>query len=210
MQNIKNLIFDLDGTLYPYSQHMENEEDKRSIDFISSFLSVDKDSAWEIISQGRQNGAYETTFLTKEYNISPQQYLEYVCAVEVDFIETNQKLNKMLSSVKQDKYIYTDSTQSHVRSVLKQLQVDASLFKKIYDASVSKYQYKYSTQGFDLFFQASNLCPKHSMIFEDSLRNIKMAKYFGMKTVYICNQETKVAEADYIFPDINSALNFLF
>ncbi len=72
MQNIKNLIFDLDGTLYPYSQQMESNEDKKSIEFISSFLSVGKDRAWEIISQGRQSGTYETTFLAQEYNISPQ------------------------------------------------------------------------------------------------------------------------------------------
>ena len=48
------------------------------------------------------------------------------------------------------------------------------------------------------------------MIFEDSLRNIKVAKSFGMKTVYIGIQKTDVAEADYVFTDINTALRFLF
>ena len=210
MQNIKNLVFDLDGTLYPYSQNMENNEDKKSIDFLSSYLSVDRDKAWDIICQGRQNGAYETTFLASKYNISPQQYLEYVCDVDVNFIRENKKLAERLSLIKQDKYIYTDSTQSHVAAVLKQLQIDSSSFINIYDASVGLYQYKYSVEGFSLFFQTSQLKPQESIIFEDSIRNINMAKRFGMKTVYIGNKKTDVENADYVFANINDALDFLF
>lgn len=210
MHNIKNLIFDLDGTLYPYSQSMEDDEDKKSIDFVSNYLSVDRDKAWKIVQSGRANGAYETTFLLQEYQIPPQQYLEYVCNIDVSFVQGNPDLAKRLSSIKQAKYIYTDSTQRHVSAVLKQLQINKGVFKKIYDASVSQYQYKYSFQGFEAFFSKSKLLPQESMMFEDSLRNIKNAKSFGMKTVYIGTKHHDIKEADYIFPDINSALNFLF
>ncbi|MBE6452356.1 MAG: hypothetical protein E7012_02570 [Alphaproteobacteria bacterium] len=206
---IKNLIFDLDGTLYPISSGLETECQQRVYDFFSLKLSVSKSDAQNISKQLLQKYHYEAQGVEKELGISQEEFLEYICAVSTDNLSPNYELNKQLSQLPQRKIIYTDSTFSHVRDVLNKTEVDINLFADIYDAAKGNFQYKLNANAFINFCNYYKIIPSESIFFEDRQYNISLAKSVGFKTVFIDEDEQNCKDADYNFKSINQALIFL-
>ena len=206
---IKNLVFDLDGTLYPYSKEIENNVNIKSIDLFCKYIAKSQSEVWQILQAIRAKGFYETE-ISEDYGISKSEFIEYVCDVDVSMLRPNQKLADKLRQIAIPKFVFTDSTTKHVCDVLKQLQIPENLFADIVDGHHTEYRYKYSRDGFEKFFERTQTTPQESMIFEDSYRNIEMAKSLGMQTVLIRSDKNEYPAADFQFANINDALNNLF
>ena len=56
----KNLVFDLDGTLYPYSKEIENNVNIKSIELFCRHLAKSQSEVWQILQEVRAKGFYET------------------------------------------------------------------------------------------------------------------------------------------------------
>ena len=204
--NIGNLVFDLDGTLYPYSKEIENNVNSKSIDLFCRYLSKSQSEVWQILQEIRAKGFYGTE-ISEDYGISKSEFIEYVCDVDVSMLQPNQNLADKLSQITIPKFVFTDSTTKHVCDVLSQLQIPCDFFVDIIDGHHTNYRYKYSKDGFEKFFERTQTIPQECVIFEDSYRNIEVAKQLGMQTVLIRSDKNDYPAADFQFANIDDALD---
>ena len=206
---IKNLIFDLDGTLYPESSGLEEECQQRVYDFFADKLNISIEDAQQVSKNLLAKYQYESQGVESELGLSEAEFLEYCCAVSTYNLVANSELQDLLINLPQRKFIFTDSTTSHVNDVLNKLEVDLALFDDIYDAEKGNFAYKLSSDAFVAFCNYYQINPKESIFFEDRERNLSLAKLVGFKTVLITETNVSKAEVDYCFSDINQALKAL-
>ena len=206
---IKNLIFDLDGTLYPLSSGLEDECQQRVYEFFSAKLRVSMNEARQISQKLLDKYHYEAQGVEAELGLSEAEFMEYICAVSTDNLVANSELNTLLTSLTQRKFIFTDSTSSHVNDVLSKINVDVRIFDDIYDAQKGNFAYKLSPDAFVAFCNYYQIDSKEGVFFEDRERNISLAKSIGFKTVLISEEGAIKTNADYCFSNINQALKFL-
>ena len=118
-------------------------------------------------------------------------------------------LNKLLGTLKGNKYIFSNGNKEHVDQVIKKMRMK-SVFKGTANSDEYKNSkpyldaYKYVIKKFKFDFN------KPTYFFEDTLENLKTAKKFGWITILISdNFDKKYNYVDYIFPNIEEALIFL-
>lgn len=206
---IKNLVFDLDGTLYPLSSGLGEDCQCRVYDFFSQKLKVDIAEAKKVSDKLLQKYHYESQGVEKELGISEEEFMEYICRTDVGLLQKNQNLEELLLNFPQRKFIFTDSTVRHCFDVLEKIGVRADIFEQIYDAKQGGYVYKLETNAFKRFCDICKIKPEESMIFEDSCKSLHFAKEVGFATVLIAEEGQSCKAADYSFPNINQALEYL-
>lgn len=209
MQN-KVLIFDLDATLYDVGDKIEQLCDAKVVRYFADKLKISLEQSEKLISEVRSRYAYDVEALEHDFPFSKFEFMEDVCDVDVSVLQPDPKLNELLKSLPQPKYILTDSIRRHVHDTLKAIQVDENLFSGVFDAHDMKYTFKYNPESFKLFLQKYNLNAKDCVLFEDSVTNLKTAKKLGFTTVLIRREHPADVDFDYYFPDIKTALAKLF
>ncbi len=209
LQN-KILVFDLDGTLYQDVAEVDALEYVKIISFISSKLQITETQAQEVIADIRSRYVYDIDALEGELPFSKEEFLEDVCDVDVSFLSQAPELNNLLSQLSQRKFILTDSIAKHVADTLKAIGVSEDLFEAVFSAKDMDYLFKYRPQGFEKFLQRFSLKAQDCIVFEDSLRNLKIAKSLGFTTVHIASEASHQEDfVDYQFSDINTAIQQL-
>ena len=204
---MKNLVFDVDGTLYPASDGVEDESENLCVKFFEEKLNFSHKEALKKIEQMRQKYHYEAEGMAETFGVSQEEYLEYVCATKAEKVHPNSELEQLLRTMPYRKFILTDATRSHALDILKKLQVNSSNFEKIFEAKDGNFAYKYRDEMFEKFFEICQVIPEETIFFDDKQNCLKQAKKFGMKTVLITEKSTeKTDNVDLIFSKINDAL----
>ena len=207
----KTLLFDLDGTLYYVGNKMEKLCDARVKEYLVNNLDISETKAIDLIKEFRENYHYDSEAISDNYPFSQSDFIEYVCDVPTDCIAQDKELDRILHQIHNPKYIFTDSTQKHVRDVLKKEQVKIDNFIYIYDAHDMEYVFKYRKECFEKFLSKFGLSAEECVIFEDNTKNLETAKSCGIITVFIKpNQNEKPDFVDYMFSDIKTALSQIF
>ncbi|MDR1694368.1 MAG: HAD-IA family hydrolase [Lactobacillaceae bacterium] len=209
MKNVKTLVFDLDDTLYPKSLGYQKHADEKIAVFLQEKMGMSFDEYKEECNKLREKGC-STYSLYKEKGTTFEEYLICGCEHDMSKVEYNEELHKILASLPYKKIIYTDANRKHVDDTLKYLRLE-SIFKDIYTVIDAGYIWKSFNGGFESFLKHYNLIPEETIIFEDNLKNLKKAKTLGLHTVLISEEDVLKPEfCDFLFKDINSALNFIF
>lgn len=207
----KTLIFDLDSTLYYAGNQMEKLCYNKVMSFLIENMNVNKIQAMKLIKEFRKNYHYDSEAIAKEYPFDQSEFIEYVCDIPTDFISEDKELATILKQISNSKYIVTDSTQKHTKDVLEKIKINKDLFVYIYDAHDMDYIFKYNKVCFEKFLDKFNLCAQDCVIFEDSIKNLDMAKSCGMITVFVKPDKIEKPQyVDYMFSDIKTALKELF
>ena len=208
---IRNLVFDVDGTLYPVSDGVEDESEALCVKFFEEKLNFSHEEALKKINQMRQQYYYEAEGMEETFGVSQEEYLEYVCAAKAERVRPNIELQNLLRALPYRKFILTDATKLHALDILQKLQVDNKVFEKIFDAKDGEFAYKYREAMFEKFFEVCQVVPEEAIFFDDKLSCLKQAKLLGMKTVLITEQSTeKTDNVDWTFSKINDALKSIF
>ncbi len=204
----KKFVFDLDGTLYKASETIEKLVDRAVVSFFKNKLQIDEKDAVELIKNLRERYYYDADALGKEYPFSKQEFLEYICDVDVSTLPQDLELNAVLHNLPNEKYIITDSTKKHVTDVLSQIKVDKELFKEIFDGHDMKYSFKCTGVGFNRFLQKYGLSASECIVFEDNGDNLQAAKKLGFITVGIGDKisAANTQFCDYIYHDTKEAI----
>ena len=81
--SIEGWVFDLDNTLYPASQNLFAQIDKRMTAFIGEALAVERDEAYRL--QKQFLGEYGTTLagLMNKHGLPPSPFLDFVHDIDV-------------------------------------------------------------------------------------------------------------------------------
>ena len=221
---IKTWIFDLDNTLYPPEENIFNQIDQKMTSFIADNLKISNEEAFNIQKQNFiDHGTTLAGFMNSGNDkIDPDKFLEYVHDINLNSLQEDNDLRKILLLLPGKKYIFTNGTKKHAENVLKKLNLE-NIFQSIFGIKEANYLPKPNLETYNLFLKTYKIDPKTSIMFEDMGRNLIPAKELGMKTVLLerklpnknnSDQEEKYKDlwndnydADYIIDDIVKFLN---
>ena len=208
--NYSYWIFDLDNTLYPEDDNIFSQVKMKIIKFISLELRLDLKNA--DLERQRLYNLYGTSLrgLMTEYKIIPNKFLDYVHDIDLSAIIKNLDLNVALQKLKGEKYIFTNGSFKHAEKVLNQLGIKDN-FKSIYSIETCNYIPKPSQEAYDMVIKTEQISIDKSIMFEDTIWNLKTAKKLGMATVLISSKNHLLEnnKSDYIDYHITDLVEFL-
>lgn len=187
MQRFKDIngwVFDLDNTLYPASQNLFAQIDKRMTAFIGEALAVDKDEAFRL--QKQFLGEYGTTLagLMNKYGLPPGPFLDFVHDIDVSVLPPDPLLSDAIAALPGRKYIFTNGTVAHAERVMTQIGV-AQHFDDIFDIVAADYVPKPNPEIYPTMLARFGLSAEKTAFFEDMARNLGPAHHLGMTTILV-------------------------
>jgi len=208
---IKYWIFDLDNTLYSGKTKVFEQVDKRMSKYISDKLDVSVEEAKKI--QKNYFYEYNTTLngMIKNHKIDPDEFLEFVHDINIDFLQKDPKLEKEIEKLNGKKIIFTNGSRKHALNVTKRIGIN-QLFDDIFDIVDCNFIPKPSIEPYKKLVEKHKIDPKLCVFVEDIARNLKPAYEMGMKTVWIENEEpwaSKFSDSSFVNYRTNNLSEFL-
>lgn len=181
--NVETWVFDLDNTLYPHHLLWQQVND-RIRDYVAEFLKVSHDEAFRV--QKDYYLRYGTTMrgLMTEHGLNPDDYLEYVHAIDHSPLTPNPALGHAIEKLPGRKLILTNGTTKHADAVLRQLQIHQH-FEDVFDIIAAELEPKPSKITYDRFLARHGVDPSKAAMFEDLARNLEAPHALGMTTVLV-------------------------
>ncbi len=210
-KNLKNFIFDCDGVLYSDLEAVFGQVSKRMTEYISKKLNLDLKKAKEL--QTNYFHKYNTSLngLMIHHDISPNEFLDYVHDINLDFLEKDLVLRKELLNLDAKKFIFSNGSHSHIVNISKSLGID-DLFDGAFDITDCNFVPKPLIEPYEKLVKKFNIDPKETVFVEDIAINLEPAKKLGMKTVWLINDEywgKKDSDKDFIDLKIKNLSSFL-
>ena len=203
MKNLKYLIIDLDNTVYPESSGVFSKVNHR----INCYLEEKMGFPHEEVNPLRVKyfSQYGTTLrgLMIHYEIDPKDYLDYVHDVDLNgLLSKNEKLNRILKEIPQEKIIFTNGSKAHAENVLKKLEILEN-FTLIFDIVAMDYMAKPHPQTYIKVLEKLNAEAERCLYIDDIEKNLIPAKELGMKTVLVSDDgHNGKPYADFIIREI--------
>ena len=207
----KNLLLDLDGTVYQDLESVFGQVSKLMTKYISEKLKVNLVKAKEL--QTNYFYKYNTSLngLMIHHDIPPLEFLNYVHNIDLSFMKKDSVLREQLKNLDMRKLIFTNGSADHAKNVLSHLGIE-DLFEGIFDITDAKYQPKPEPKAFDLMVKKFGINPKDTIYVEDIAKNLSIGKERGCSTVWLKNNEQwgKIdSDKDYIDYKIENLSLFL-
>ena len=211
LRNKKNLLLDLDGTVYQDLESVFGQVSKLMTKYISEKLNVDLKKAKEL--QTNYFYKYNTSLngLMIHHDIPPKEFLKYVHDIDLSFMKKDVVLRDELEKLNMRKLIFTNGSTDHAKNVLSHLGID-DLFENIFDITDAEYQPKPEPRAFDLMTKKFDLDPCETIYVEDIAKNLSIGKERGCTTVWLINNEEwgkMESDKDYIDYKIENLSLFL-
>ena len=211
LSNKKNLLLDLDGTVYQDLESVFGQVSKLMTKYISEKLNIDLKKAKEL--QTNYFYKYNTSLngLMIHHDIPPKEFLKYVHDIDLSFMKKDKILRQELENLKMRKLIFTNGSTDHAKNVLRHLGID-DLFQGIFDITDAEYQPKPEPKAFDLMTKKFDLNPSETIYVEDIAKNLSIGKERGCTTVWLINNEEwgkMESDKDYIDYKIENLSLFL-
>ena len=211
LRNKKNLLLDLDGTVYQDLDSVFGQVSKLMTKYISEKLNVDLKKAKEL--QTNYFYKYNTSLngLMIHHDIPPKEFLKYVHDIDLSFMKKDLVLRDELEKLNMRKLIFTNGSTDHAKNVLSHLGID-DLFENIFDITDAEYQPKPEPKAFDLMTKKFDLDPSETIYVEDIAKNLSIGKERGCTTVWLINNEEwgkMESDEDYIDYKIKNLSLFL-
>ena len=207
----KNLLLDLDGTVYKDLDSVFGQVSKLMTKYISEKLSVTMKEAKEL--QTNYFYKYNTSLngLMIHHDIPPKEFLKYVHDIDLSFMKKDLILRDNLKNLDMRKLIFTNGSKEHAKNVLSHLGID-DLFEDIFDITDAEYRPKPAPEAFDLMIKKFNIDAKDTIYIEDIAKNLSTGKERGCTTVWLINNEAwgkLESDKDYIDYKIENLSFFL-
>ena len=210
-KNIKNFVFDLDGTLYSDLEAVFGQVSKRMTEYISKKLNLDLKKSKEL--QTNYFHKYNTSLngLLIHHDVKAEEFLEYVHDIDLEFMEKDIVLREELLKLDAKKFVFTNGSHKDVIQITKHLGID-DLFNGTFAITDSNYVPKPELTVYNKLCNKFNIKPEETVLIEDIAKNLEPAKKLGMKTVWIINDEywgKKDSDKDFIDLKIKNLSSFL-
>ena len=188
LKNKKNLLLDLDGTVYQDLESVFGQVSRLMTKYISEKLNIDSKKAKEL--QTNYFYRYNTSLngLMIHHDISPKEFLKYVHDIDLSFMKKDIVLRGELENLKMKKLIFTNGSTDHAKNVLSHLGID-DLFEDIFDIADAQYHPKPEPKAFDLMIEKFNIDPNETVYIEDIAKNLLIGKERGCATVWLINDQ---------------------
>ena len=213
--SFENWIFDLDNTIYDIKAGLFVKISERITQYIIEVLSFTKEEANLVRSNMYKKYGLTLTGLMREYEIDPDEYLDFIHDVTHPELQYEKQLQLSLNNLSGKKFIYTNASQDHAKKILSAMGIEAE-FEKILDIKATHYVTKPDPKSYEIMLKSlgilSNQVEK-SIFIEDTAKNLKPAKLLGLKTVWMENERNledykdNAEYIDYKYSDLKSFLN---
>jgi putative hydrolase of the HAD superfamily len=206
-------LFDLDNTLYPASCDLFPQIDRRMGEFIQRFLSLGRDEARLLQKHYLREHGTTLRGLMLNHGLRPQDYLDFVHAVDLTAIAPSPALDAALAALPGRKLVFTNASTAHAERVLTRLGVDRH-FEVVFDIAAADYQPKPMPECYRRLIDRHGVEPRRAVFFEDSARNLEPAAALGMTTVLVREESATAGDAladfvHHVTADLLSWLNGL-
>lgn len=178
-------LFDLDNTLYdadcycfPWMHEHINTYLMRELDLEAGAADALRRHYWR---------AYGTTLagLMRHHRVDPQFFLEAIHPSALsERVPAAPDLRRWLAALPGPAYVFTNSVASHAWRVLERLGV-ADRFQGIFDMETAAYQGKPHGIAYRRVLRALRVPAWRCIFFDDTLANLRAARWLGMQTVHI-------------------------
>ena len=184
LSHVDAWVFDLDNTLYPSHCDLFAQIDVKMTEFVSRTLSLPPLEAKAL--QKRYYAEHGTTLsgLMTVNNIPPEDFLDYVHAIDLAPLDGLPELATALASLPGKRYVFTNGSRKHAENITRKLKID-HLFDDMFDIVAADYAPKPQAVAFDRFFKRTGADPRRSAMFEDLAKNLLPAHQRGMTTVLV-------------------------
>lgn len=188
LTHISHWVFDLDNTLYPSDAAVMSQVDRRMTEYVARLLDLPHDKAREV--QKTYWRDYGTTLngLMSNHTVDMHEFLDFVHDIDASVITPDPQLAARIKALPGKRLVYTNGSVGHAENIMARLGI-ADLFDDIFDVAASGFVPKPHREGFDLFTSRYALPMPESIMFEDSVRNLKTAHDMGFTTVLVRAKE---------------------
>jgi putative hydrolase of the HAD superfamily len=165
---IKNLIFDLDNTLYSARYGLEKGVSARIVDFLVSCLGISREEAGEIHRDLIKNYGTTLEYLMAEKGFTDAEsyYKRIHPPDEADNLPPDTELGAYLASLPLPKAILTNSPREHAERILSRLGI-GSCFSHIFDIRFNGFRGKPGRDAFVRALDAMNAVPDSTLFVDD-------------------------------------------
>lgn len=183
---ISHLILDVDDTLYSPGTGLFTATKQRAMDFIVASQKLTIDQAVEKSTHYFKNYGSILTGLLTEEKIDPDEFIKYVFSIRVeDYVSPDPNLHQLLQSLSSIKRIlFSDSPRPYIERLLNILGIKDDI-DGIYDRLFLNYLSKASPESFRIVLNDLKVDSESCLMVDDSPANLKLAKDFKIKTVWI-------------------------
>jgi putative hydrolase of the HAD superfamily len=206
---MQTFFFDLDNTLYPHSARVTEALEEKMNAYVAEIAQLDTLDAAKM-RQGYFE-RYGTTLrgLQLHHAVNTEAYLARVHDIQIEALVTrNQLLCDLMQPILNQSTVFTNSPREHAIRVLTALGFQDQQWS-IVDIRATDFQPKPQLAAYEAALRAAHAKPASSVLFEDTLVNLKTAKAIGMQTVYIHPDPTSItvpSYVDYVYADIVDAV----
>ncbi len=200
---IELIIFDVDGTFYPFNQDIKNLHTKLQLETVKELMpDIDEATYLNIYKKVNSHSrTYVKLGLDYEESLRVYHAIDYA-----QFLNKDQKLIDLLNFIRYEKNIcetiLSTAPYDCVAKILGQLEVDINLFEFIVTSDTEGVKPKPDLSGFKKIIELSKVQPNNILMAGDREEiDIVPAKELGMKTARVY-YEGKESVADYVFKDI--------
>jgi putative hydrolase of the HAD superfamily len=177
-------VFDLDNTLYPHHLNLWQQVDGRIRDYIATFLKLTHEEAFRVQKDYYRRYGTSMRGMMTEHGMQPDDYLEYVHAIDHSPLEPNPSLGAAIEKLPGRKLILTNGTRKHAQAVTQRLAIDHH-FEDVFDIIAAELEPKPSPATYDRFLAQHGVDPARAAMFEDLARNLEAPHTLGMITVLV-------------------------
>jgi len=181
-----SLFFDLDDTLYPNSTGLWEMIRQRMSLYMLERLRLPSEKVPAMRKQYYET--YGTTLrgLQIHHSVDPDDYLAFVHDLPLEeYLQPQPELRKILLSLPQCRWIFTNADAEHAQRVLSALGLE-DCFAGTIDIRATHFTCKPEIQAYQyaLAFAGEQIA-QSCVLFDDSLVNLRAAKGLGFRTVLI-------------------------
>ncbi len=192
------IFFDLDDTLYSSNSNLWNMIRKRITQYMVERLGVP--AAEAMAARRFYHQTYGTTLkgLQRDYQVDTDDYLAYVHDLPLaEFISPNPTLRRMLLSLPQRRFIFTNADASHAARVTRQIGVE-DCFEGVIDIRALNWACKPETEAYTRALQhAGGPHPSTCLMIDDAPANLAPARRLGFTTILISPDTQPHPSADF-------------
>ena len=184
--HITDWIFDLDNCLYPASAGLFSLIDERMGAYIERLLGCGPDEAKRV--QKAHFHAHGTTLagLMREHDVDPHDFLADVHDIPLDRIAADERLARLLPRLPGRRFVFTNGDAPYARRVLEAIGVHRH-FDDLHDIHASELRPKPDPHGYALLCERFGIDPKHALLADDMVQNLRPSKQLGMTTILVDN-----------------------
>lgn len=186
---IKAVVFDLDGTLYSSKAGLEFQIKPQMCAQTANQLGVSEAEARQLLARYRDEFRSSVLGLREYHGINPADFLNAVYgnldrSVIVPYLGLADQIKSLsqLCSI----YLLTNSNRLHALDVLSRIGL-TDTFMEIYSVEDNDYIRKPNAEAYQTLLQNLGFAPESILCFDDSYPNLEVAHGMGLRTALVSN-----------------------